>query len=83
VNNKRKFEEIRSVPKGVGRKICREGGIARKTKNSTIKPLPGVRETEKRPKNSTIKLYLLYLYHVWKSSDGHRPLPPLPPRCRR
>jgi len=38
--------------------------IAKKTpKNSTIKPLPGG-ANEKKSKNSTISLYLLYLYHV-------------------
>jgi len=36
------------------------------------------KDSKKNPKNSTIKpLYLLYLYHVWKS-----PCPPLPTPLR-
>jgi len=56
--------------KGVGRKFSRGGG-----------------PTEKRPKISKkyrkialLSIYLLYLYHVWKSRGSRAPLPPpLPP----
>jgi len=67
------------MPKGVGRKISRGGGLWKKyrkiakknPKNSTIEPLPEVGATEKRPKNRKntkkkgfFNLSLLYWYHV-------------------
>jgi len=49
--------------KGVGRKFSR-GTTEKRPKNS-----------KKRPKNSSLlRIYLLHLYHVWKSRRG--PLPP-------
>jgi len=32
----------------------------------------------KKAENSTLSLYLLYLYHVWKSRWATAPCPPLP-----
>jgi len=70
---------------GVGRKISKgRGSNGKKTKNNTSVFQRG--STEKRPKNSKIdrkivllSLYLLYLYHVWKSRRATAPCP----RCRR
>jgi len=43
--------------------------IAKKTENSTIKPLLGGRETaEKVPKNITIKPHLLYICNMYESA---------------
>jgi len=85
------------VLKGVGRKFSRrgEGGhekknekIAKKTKNSTVKPLPpGEEQRKKGPKqqkkteNSTIKP--LSTISVPCMKIQWRPRPPLAPRCRR
>jgi len=60
--------------------------IAKIPKNSTIKPLSRRgggqrkkhRKKQKRPKVPLSSLYLLYLYHVWKSRWGHGPSLPTP-----
>jgi len=53
--------------------------IAKKTENSTIKPLPGGSNRKNDQKIALFSLYLLYLYHLWKS---RRHGPPAS-RCRR
>jgi len=89
------WTRIGIVVKSVGRKISRGLGNGKKTEKSTIKPLPGgggqqkkKREiAKKRSKIALLSLYLLYLYHVWKSRGGYsppasryrRPYFPLPP----
>jgi len=55
------------VLKGFDRKIPRGEGNRKKPKNS-----------KKDRKITLLSLYVLYLYHVWKSRGGHGPLPLLP-----
>jgi len=46
---------------------------AKNTENSTIKPLPGNQRGtngKKDRKIAVLRLYLLYLYHEWKSRRG-------------
>jgi len=56
------------MAKGVGRKISRGALTKKKTEKK-----------QKRPKTALLSLYLLHLYHVWKSGGGTAaPYPPLP-----
>jgi len=72
-------------PGEVGATKKRPKNSKKDRKNSTIKPLPGGRGqrrkiAKKKRKIALLSLYVLYLYHEWKSRGGNDP-PAL--SCRR